>query len=185
MAFTANAVQAMKHCNQGIYEAFEKVRTKNMWPSKEKVWFDYHDGYHHKDNPKDTLAFTISNNLGQAGVHRAHYLDELIKLFPSNRAQFGKRLESLKQRDDGRWVLTFHDESTAIADAVIGCDGIKSSVRRMMYGKDDPRSYPTYTHKYAYRALADMDEAVAAVGEEKAKNACMHVSVYYQCQVLR
>lgn len=178
VAFTGNAVQAMKHCNQGIYEAFEKVRTKNMWPSKEKVWFDYHDGYHRKADQKDTHAFTITNSIGQAGVHRAHYLDELIKLFPSEQAQFGKRLERLDKGDDGKWTLKFEDGSSATADAVIGCDGIKSSVRRMLYGENDPRSFPTYTHKYAYRALADMDEAVAAVGEEKAKNSCMHVSIY-------
>ncbi|KAF2210597.1 hypothetical protein CERZMDRAFT_113150 [Cercospora zeae-maydis SCOH1-5] len=178
VSFTSNAVQAMKHCNQGIYEAFERVRTKNLWPSKEKVWFDYHDGYHHTSDPKATHAFTISNSLGQAGVHRAHYLDQLIKLFPSEQAVFGKRLESLErqsEKEGGKWILRFHDNSTATSDAVVGCDGIKSSVRKMLYGKDDPRSYPTYTHKYAYRALADMEQAVEAVGEEKAKNSCMHM----------
>lgn len=102
-----------------------------------------------------------------------------MKLFPAERAVFGKRLESLEresEKEGGKWVLKFHDGSEAKADAVVGCDGIKSSVRKMLYGKDDPRSYPTYTHKYAYRALADMDQAVEAVGEEKAKNSCMHVS---------
>lgn len=163
----------MKICHAGIYEAFERVRTSNMWPEKAKVWFDYHDGYH--DKP-DTHVFTISNKIGQAGVHRAHYLDELVKLLPTERAQFGKRLEKLDKTSNERWKLNFADGSSAEADAVIGCDGIKSKVRQLMYGKDHPCAYPTYTHKYAYRALATMEDAVKAVGGEKAQNACMHVS---------
>lgn len=173
MAFTRNAVQAMKICHDGVYDAFDRVRTSNMWASKSKVWFDYHDGYHNKEQ---THAFTISNDLGQAGVHRAHYLDELVKLLPDQHAQFGKRLKSLTKGSDGRWKLDFQDGSTASADAVIGCDGIKSTVRQLMYGRDHPCAFPTYTHKYAYRALATMEDAVKAVGEEKAQNACMHVS---------
>ncbi|SMY22029.1 unnamed protein product [Zymoseptoria tritici ST99CH_1A5] len=172
VSFTDNAGQAMKICHAGIYEAFERVRTSNMWPEKAKVWFDYHDGYH--DKP-DTHVFTISNKIGQAGVHRAHYLDELVKLLPTERAQFGKRLEKLDKTSNERWKLNFADGSSAEADAVIGCDGIKSKVRQLMYGKDHPCAYPTYTHKYAYRALATMEDAVKAVGGEKAQNACMHM----------
>jgi salicylate hydroxylase len=173
VAFTGNAVQAMKICHEGIHQAFTKVRTSNVWPEKAKVWFDYHDGFH--DKP-DTHAFTISNELGQAGVHRAHYLDELVKLLPEKHAQFGKRLEKLERGSNGRWKMNFSDGSSAEADAVIGCDGIKSRVRQMMYGKDHPCAYPTYTHKYAYRALASMEDAIKAVGAEKAQNSCMHVS---------
>lgn len=108
VSFTENAVQAMKHCHSGVHEAFEKIRTGNLWPSKKNVWFDYHDGYH--DQP-DTLAFSITNGLGQAGVHRAKYLDELVKLLPEENASFGKRLESFERNDDGRWSLRFEDGS--------------------------------------------------------------------------
>lgn len=98
----------MKHCYSGVYEAFTKIRTGNLWPSKKNVWFDYHDGYHNRD---DTLAFSITNGLGQAGVHRARYLDELVKLLPEENASFGKRLESFEGSDDGRWTLRFEDGS--------------------------------------------------------------------------
>lgn len=173
VAFTGNAVQAMKHCHEGVHDAFNQVRTRNMWESKSKVWFDYHDGYH---NNKDTHAFTITNELGAAGVHRAAFLDSLVKLLPKEHAQFGKRLKSLAKGSDGRWKLDFQDGTSGTADAVIGCDGIKSTVRQMMYGRDHPCAFPTYTYKYAYRALANMEDAIKAVGEEKAQNSCMHVS---------
>ncbi|KXS94160.1 hypothetical protein AC578_7673, partial [Pseudocercospora eumusae] len=174
VSFRENAIQAMKHCHQGVYEAFEKVRVGNLWPNKQNVWFDYHDGYHQKPSG-ETFAFTIQTPVGQAGVHRAHYLNELVHLFPSERSHFGKRLEGLEKDGDGRWRMKFVDGSSAVADAIIGCDGIKSKMRSLMFGEDHPCARPTYTHKYAYRGLTNMEDAVKAVGEEKAKTACMHM----------
>jgi hypothetical protein len=33
-----------------------------------------------------------------------------------------------------------------------------------------------FNNKYAYRGLVPMEKAIEAVGEERAQNACMHVS---------
>jgi salicylate hydroxylase len=184
VSFSPNAVQAMKVCHQGVYDAFDKVCTRNVWPEKQKVWFDYLDGY---TGPKpgqarQDIAFTIRNSLGQNGVHRAAYLDEIVKLLPREVARFGKKLADIgENKDTGRLVMMFEDGTTAEADAVIGCDGIKSKVRQIIVGKDHPSAKPSYTHKYAYRGLAAMDEAIKAVGEELAVNACMHVSLHGFC----
>jgi salicylate hydroxylase len=72
--------------------------------------------------------------------------------------------------------MTFEDGSRAQADAIIGCDGIKSQVRQIMFGTGSPFAKPSYTFKYAYRGLVAMQDAVEAIGEERAQNACMHVS---------
>ncbi|KXT11584.1 hypothetical protein AC579_3112 [Pseudocercospora musae] len=173
VSFRENAIQAMKHCHPGVYEAFEKVRVGNLLPDKQDVWFDFHDGYHDKPS-NETFAFTIRTKLGQAGVHRAHYLNELVRLFPRERSHFGKRLEGFEE-ENGRWKMRFVDGSSAFADAIIGCDGIKSKVRALMFGETHACARPTYTHRYAYRGLIDMEDAVKAVGEEKAKTACMHM----------
>jgi len=177
VSFSPNALQAMKVCHQGIHEAFEKVCTRNLWPSKQKVWFDYLDGYEDAVNGagKQDAAFTISNSLGQNGVHRAHFLDELVKLVPKDIASFGKRLNDLTENENGKMVMTFDDGTSAEADAVIGCDGIKSRVRQALVGADHPSAAPVYTHKYAYRGLVAMEDAVAAIGEERAQNACIYV----------
>ncbi|KIW64865.1 hypothetical protein PV04_07170 [Phialophora macrospora] len=178
VSFSPNAVQAMRVCHEGVFKAFEKVCTRNVWPEKEKVWFDYLDGY---TGPKpgqerQEIAFTIRNSLGQNGVHRAAYLDEIVKLLPPEVARFGKKLVDIEEnKDTGRIVMNFEDGTTAEADAVIGCDGIKSRVRQIIVGKDHPSAKPSYTHKYAYRGLAPMDEAIKAVGEELAVNSCMHM----------
>ena len=177
VAFTPNAVQAMQICQSGVYQAFETVRTRNMWASKQKVWFDYYDGINATgdDAKSQAPAFTISNELGNSGVHRAKFLDELVKLVPDGIAHFGKRLDIIDKLDDDLVSLTFTDGSTATANAILGCDGIKSRVRQIMFGEDHPCVHPTYTYKYAYRALVPMDTAVAALGEEKAQNSCMHM----------
>lgn len=178
VSFSPNAVQAMKECHQGIYEAFEKVCTRNLWPSKQKVWFDYLDGYsgNQNDDEQQAAAFSISNSLGQNGVHRARFLDEMVKLLPDGVAKFGKRLSTLSENNQGRIVMSFEDGTSAEADAVIGCDGIKSKVRQILVGADHPSAHPSYTHKYAYRGLIPMEQAIAAIGNERAQNACMHVS---------
>lgn len=175
VSFTPNAVQAMQLCHPAVRAAFEKVCTRNQWPSKAQVWFDAYDGRVAGEPDESGFRFGIETALGQNGVHRAHFLDELVKSFPAERASFGKRLERYEKGADGNFLLHFRDGTTATAHAIIGCDGIKSHVRASLFGAEHPCAHPSYTHKYAYRALAPMEEAVAAVGEEKAKNACAYV----------
>lgn len=177
VSFSPNAVRAMKKCHTGIHEAFEKVCTRNEWSSKSNVWFDFMNGYDNSlDEPGHQRAeFTVSNSIGQCGVHRATFLDELVKLLPDGIAHFGKRLKDVTGKKDGKLEIFFEDGTTATADAVIGSDGIKSKVRQVMFGEKHPCAHPIYTHKYAYRGLADMSQAVAAIGEERAKNACLHM----------
>ncbi|KAL5343596.1 hypothetical protein BJX70DRAFT_115464 [Aspergillus crustosus] len=186
VSFGPNAVDAMKLCHGGIYDAFTKVCTRNLWPSKEKIWFDYLDGYTHskeeynvssdgKETKRQNIAFTIRNSLGQTGVHRAHYLDEMVKLLPEDLAQFNKRLENIVEAASGKLVLKFADGVTEEADVVIGCDGIKSRVRQILVGEDHPSANPVFTQKYAYRGLVPMDKAIEAIGEELASNSCMHM----------
>lgn len=170
VSFTPNAVKAMECCHPGVRDAFEKVCTRNGWPSKQKVWFDYVDGV------ESTTKFSIHSSLGQNGVHRAQFLDELVKLLPADRAVFGKSLEGIVDKPGEKVAMKFQDGTVAHADVVIGCDGIKSRVRQHVVGADHPSATPSYSYKYAYRAMVTMKQAIEAIGEEKAQNACMHVS---------
>ncbi|OKL61229.1 hypothetical protein UA08_03486 [Talaromyces atroroseus] len=173
VAFGPNAVQAMRICHEGVEQAFQRVRTRNIWPSKEKVWFDYVDAYG-QGEPK--IEFTVSNGMGQSGVHRAIFLEQLVKLLPEGIAKFSKRVSSIEENGaDKKVVIHFTDGTSAEADAVVGCDGIKSAVRRHVVGEDSPSAWPGYTGKYAYRALVPMSDAIEAVGKEIAENAFMHM----------
>ncbi|KAJ6520385.1 hypothetical protein C8R45DRAFT_806773 [Mycena sanguinolenta] len=176
VSFSSNAIDAMHVCHGGVHAAFARVATLNAWPSKSTVWFDYYDGMKSGVSPEGSQKlFSITSPVGQNGLHRADFLDELVKLFPAERAHFGKNFEEVTEGTDGRLVLKFADGTTAEADAVVGCDGIHSRVRRMVLGADHPSVEPVYTRKYAYRGAVPMDEAVAAIGEEKAKNATFYL----------
>jgi salicylate hydroxylase len=178
VSFGPNAVQAMTICSPGIKDAFLKVSTKNGWPSKKDVWFDVFNGYNTvgpESTPQES-EFQILVKGEHAGVYRAHFLDEVVKLVPKGIAKFGKRLDSITDnQENGKLVMRFFDGTVAEADAIIGCDGIKSRVRQIMLGHDHPSANPVYTHKYAYRGLIPMDKAVAVMGEEMARNSCLHV----------
>ena len=109
------------------------------------------------------------NATGQQSVHRAHFLDELVKSVPKERAHFNKRVNSLEDRQDGPVVIHFKDGTMATADAVIGADGVHSVVREHLLGKEAAK--PVYAGSVAYRALVPMEKAVEKLGEEFAGNA--------------
>lgn len=179
VSFTPNAVDAMKVCHSGVFEAFEKVCTRVTSPQKraDGVFFDYVKGYDPTLSPgeRPKIEFTIKSAYGQNAVHRAHFLDEMVKLLPKDIARFGKGLVSVSQEGE-KAVMKFEDGSSASADVVIGCDGIKSRVRRSMFGENAPCAFPSYTHKYAYRGLIPIEKAIAALGDDFGANAFMHVS---------
>lgn len=199
VSFGPNAVRAMEICSDGIFRAFKDLATGNQWKSKEKEFFCMVDGYHHdaSKSAQEKLLFLLTNEVGQNAVHRAHFLDELIKLIPEGISHFHKHLDNVTDDENGKLRMKFHDGSEATADAglylfqllifrnmrqstltwleVIGCDGIKSRVRQLILGEDDPASHPQYTYKYAYRGLVPIEKAVEALGEEAAVNARVHV----------
>ena len=149
VAFSPNALRAMELCSPDISAAYEKVATTNLRPEKKGTWFDFLDGMGPEAVGQGKWLFDLTNSLGQNAVHRAHFLDELVKLVPDGSAEFGKRLESIDEdASNGRLKLAFHDGSSAEADAVIGCDGIKSRVRAILYGEDHPSTHPVYCLLY-------------------------------------
>ncbi|KAJ4163353.1 hypothetical protein LMH87_005088 [Akanthomyces muscarius] len=174
--FGANAIRAMSLINPAIGEAYARISTTAGWTSKEETYFDFILGQDLHGQPAGTSV--SSPQLGpherHSTAHRAHLIDELARLVPEETAEFGKRLIGLT-RDEarGRTMMKFADGVTYEADAVIGCDGIRSVCRDFVLGKNNPLAQPIFTGKYAYRGLIPMDKAIAAIGEEKAQNRYM------------
>ncbi|EKG11545.1 Monooxygenase FAD-binding protein [Macrophomina phaseolina MS6] len=98
-------------------------------------------------------------------VHRARLLDEMVELVPAGTASFNKKLARVEEAPDGGLVLFFADGTTAAADAVVGCDGIRSSTRAFVCGH---AVQPAYSGQYAYRHLFPRDVAIAALGRDRA-----------------
>ena len=125
------------------------------------------------DAEPNLIAAMKAPGVGHASAKRAHFLAELVKLIPKEIVHFGKRLDRATDLGDGGVEMHFTDGGVERADAVIGCDGIKSRFRKMVLGEDSPASWPSFTGKYAWRALLPMNVAREKMGDEYAMNAQM------------
>lgn len=110
------------------------------------------------------------NRGGMQSVHRAHFLDELVKGVPAGRTHFNKRLQSIEDREGSGVALHFSDGTAAAADAVIGADGIHSKTREFLLGERDVAAHSVFAGSVAYRGLVPMDKAVEVLGAEYAQN---------------
>lgn len=81
-------------------------------------------------------------------MHRADLLTALTGAVPAERVHLGHRLTGLTQREDGVEARFDNGECVEV-DALVGADGIKSTVRRLMFGPEHPR----FTGCVAYRGL--------------------------------
>lgn len=107
---------------------------------------------------------------GMRSLHRAHFLEELVKKVPAERAHFNKRVQSIEEKKCSGVVLHFKDGTSATADAVIGADGIHSATREYILGERDMAAHPVFAGSVAYRGLVPMDKAVEKLGAEYAQN---------------
>ena len=62
-------------------------------------------------------------------------MKELVKLVPEGIANFNKRFVGMRRLESVEIEVNFSDGTTARADAVVGCDGIRSSVRQVLIGR--------------------------------------------------
>lgn len=106
-------------------------------------------------------------------VHRARFLDELVKGIPAERAHFNKRLQSIEEKEGSGVVLHFKDGSTTTADAVVGADGIHSITREFILGERDMAAQSVFAGSVVYRGLVPMDKAVEKLGAQYAQNSMM------------
>lgn len=182
VSFGPNAVRAMTLIDPAIKQGYDSIATSNDSIEMKKIWFDFligpsKNGWKDIEPPGEEgklIARVIAGDVGQSSVHRAHFLDMLVKMIPEGVAEFGKKVAEIEQTG-GKMKLTFQDGSVAEADAVIGCDGVKSRTRQILLGASHANTNPTFSGKYAYRGLIPMEKAVQAVGEKYARNSQMYL----------
>ncbi len=69
------------------------------------------------------------NSSGSITVHRASLLRELLDPLPQHVLHANKKVTSIDECDDGKIKIIFQDGVIDSFDAVIGADGVYSSVR--------------------------------------------------------
>ena len=117
------------------------------------------------------MIIEAKNETGMQSVHRADFLEELVKAVPAQRAHFNKCVQEIEDKDGSPVVMRFSDGTSATADVVIGADGIHSNVRKYLLGAD--AAQPVFSGNVAYRGIISMDTAVEALGAEHAQNATL------------
>ncbi len=81
-------------------------------------------------------------------MHRGDLHEALLSALPAEIIHRDKKLVGLDERS-GRVTLTFEDGARAMADAVVGADGVHSIVRDIIIGPDAP----IHKGRIAYRAI--------------------------------
>jgi salicylate hydroxylase len=99
---------------------------------------------------RQALADACERNFGAPyyHFHRAELLDVLAAAVPKNVLHLDHRCVGLIQRAD-RVEVQFNNGTTADADVVVGADGIHSTVREAILGRESPR----FSGHVAYRGL--------------------------------
>lgn len=102
-----------------------------------------------------------------AVLHREHLHDLLWNLAGKPKVHCGKKLASYEQAigQQTSVVARFADGSSATGNALIGCDGAASAVRRQLLGDKPPR-YSGYT---AWRGIAQLELKDSTPGESWGK----------------
>ncbi|EJT99712.1 FAD/NADP-binding domain-containing protein [Dacryopinax primogenitus] len=127
------------------------------------VFFQYRFG----DGRREEPICTVKSPGGQITIHRADLLDLLLSHLPEDRVRFRKHLVQFEHLEYGVW-LEFSDGTKEEADVLLAADGIRSTMRRLMYartGQVDLQE-PRWSGCLAYRALVPSHLVRAAVGDE-------------------
>jgi len=194
VGFDPAAVFAMEAIDPRIKEGFMRCATVQQGVEND-VWFTVRVGDTRKASQpggivkgKEKEGLRVGDKVFQTrhtvagprgGVHRAHFLDQLVKLIPEDVPKFGKKLVDITYAEDGDVVLHFRDGTKAKHNAVIGCDGIKSKTREVLLRDICPEAArPVFSGKYAYRGLVPMDKAVEKLGTEQAGSSQMYVGYH-------
>ena len=164
----------MRNIDSRLGRVCLNIATNNLWETHKETWFSTYIGEHPDPDADPKFVADITCGGGQTSFHRAKLLDEIISQIPKDIAQFNKRVDSYTELENGRLSLDFTDGNVAEADCVLGTDGIHSTIRKILLGKDHPTVAPKFTGAVAFRALVPMSDFRDVIGSEKAENSTMY-----------
>jgi 2-polyprenyl-6-methoxyphenol hydroxylase-like FAD-dependent oxidoreductase len=99
-----------------------------------------------RNHDDQRLAFLeVKTDLGTPGISliRPHLLNVLVAAFPGERVHLNHAVKSFEQRSD-KVIVHFESGERVEGDALVGCDGVRSAVRKQQLN-DGPPIYAGYT----------------------------------------
>lgn len=185
VAFGSNATHALGLIDEALLEGYKKHATFNEDRERDETFLTVRWGMDERKeggkkagdfigNIRDRWNPERAQKIGmrtRSCIHRARLLDVLVSLVPEGITTFGKSFEGVEEQADGALRLLFADGSTALASAVIGCDGVKSKVREAICGDVEA----SYAGEFAFRALVPKAEADRVLGPELARNGHLYL----------
>ncbi|KAF2475014.1 FAD/NAD(P)-binding domain-containing protein [Lindgomyces ingoldianus] len=164
-----NALRAMDLIDTHFRDAYMNIATGNLRPEKRHVMMEamrmeegFGEGEDWFGNGRGEWG---GRGFERTGAHRKDLLDIMTGFIDGEKVRFRKRVVRMTQRD-GEVTLTFDDGDIAVHDAVVACDGVKGSSRRVVLGDRFPEAVePVYTGKYVYRAILPMQDAKSILGD--------------------
>jgi len=141
---TPNAVRALDGLGGGVGEA---IRDTAARPSHRisRTW----------DTGEETSRLEMGNSAEekygapQLTIHRADLLSALEAALPADVIRLDHRVVGVGQSGVGPVHIGFDGRDAVEVDVVVGADGIHSSVRSALFGKENPE----FTGVVAYRAV--------------------------------
>ena len=108
------------------------------------------NGYTGEETSRLAMADTALEKYGapQLTIHRADLLLALEKKVPAQCIKLGKKITFIEEMDE-QLKIQFQDSTEDTIDILIGADGIHSTVRTKLFGKENPE----FTGVIAYRAV--------------------------------
>ncbi|KAF2795106.1 FAD/NAD(P)-binding domain-containing protein, partial [Melanomma pulvis-pyrius CBS 109.77] len=164
LALGPNAQRALHLISPAAAEAFCSQATPNTSAEFQRTWFEFRHGIQGPDD--GAVLGKVENETGQQTAHRAKFLHELVNLIPEGVGRFGKQLVRIEERGPAeKVVLHFADGETAVADCLIGADGVHSVARKHLLVNEEDALAAVFSGIVAYRGLIPMETAVANLGE--------------------
>ncbi len=94
-------------------------------------------------------------------IHRGDFIETFLNVLPADRVHLGYRMETIT--DEGnRARLRFANGEQVSADLVIGADGIRSAVRKLLFSDADP----VFSGEHAYRVVISAGDAYGLVVDD-------------------
>ncbi|THH33436.1 hypothetical protein EUX98_g790 [Antrodiella citrinella] len=120
-----------------------------------------HEFYAGADGHEFIYGYPVRPEDVGLGLHRARFLDALMKNIDSKYTHHNKRCKSILQTDlSSPAVIHFEDGTTFEADVVLGADGIKSAVRGSVIEVE--KNPVVFSNTTCYRGLIPIEDIESA-----------------------